>query len=377
VRILFVIGELGLGGAERQLLVLARSLEQSGQEVTIAVFRGGGKMAADPVAAGIDIRVLQGRWAFGKLASLRRLVAAMKPDVVHGYLTVGNIAVLVARLVRLRPLIAWGVRASDMRMRAYPLKWRVAAYIERRLAPFADLLIANSQAGRATIIDQGVNPEKIIVIENGIDLSRFSADGVRRKEQREAARRNWGLSEEHVVVGHVARIDPMKDHGTFLSALASAVSRRPNLHGVAVAVGSAEARNTLKLKADASGLKKHLTIIEAAPDIAAIYPGFDLFCSSSAWGEGFSNVIAEALASGLPVVVTDVGDAAALAGDAGRCVAAKNAAALADAMVEVADQQAAFASRARERVTDFGPERLTSRTLSVLAAHLPITVRKG
>jgi len=369
VRILFVISELSLGGAERQLLVLARALMRAGYEVSVAVFRRGSAMEADPAAAGIQLQALAGRGPLEKMVSLRRLVARWRPDVVHGYLTVGNIAALTARLVVPRPLIAWGVRASDMQMEVYPLKWRLAAQIERHLAPLADLLITNSKAGLKTLLDRGVTAGKALVIENGIDLSRFTASGGLWAERRATMRRLWAIDETQTVIGHVARIDPMKDHATFFAGLAHAAGRRADIHGVAVAVGSDDAREALRRRAIAEGLGKRLTIVGPVSDIADAYPGFDVFCSSSAWGEGFSNVIAEALASGVPTVATDVGNAAELVGDAGQCVPPSDPAALGAALLAVTEARKIMATRARMRVADFGPDRLAARTVAALAAR--------
>lgn len=358
MRILFTIGQLGLGGAERQLLILAKALAERGDQVAVAVFHDNTSWAAEALWPTFKLIRLEGSSFLGKLVRLWRLIGNEKPDLVHGYLTVGNIASLVAHFRRSRPAVVWGGRASQMRLSCYPLKWRLASALEYSLVRFADLVIVNSHAGYQHWLDRGALTERLAIVENGIDLAHFRADEARRRRTRQS----WGIDEECTVIGHVARIDPMKDHYTFFAALAQLAKRGRHFRAVAIAVGSEEERQRLRTEAIRLGCADHVIITPALDDIANAYAGFDLFCSSSAWGEGFSNVIGEALASGLPVVATDVGDARRVIGDAGVCVAPGNAAALATALERVMDNRQTLSERARERVIPYSIEALAART---------------
>lgn len=370
MKVIFVLGELGMGGAERQLILLARGLVARGQNVTLALFRAGGPLQAEAEAAGLRMETIGGGGLLATIARLRQLIRAERPDVVHGYLTAGNIASLVTLSVLRRPLLVWGVRASNMRMHNYSIKWRFAANLERFCARFADLLIVNSQAGKQTLQSQGVAEASITVIENGIDFGRLApAEG-----DRENARAGWGIAIDSLVIGHVGRVDPMKDHAGLFAALALLRRRRQDWNAVIVAVGPECDRERLRQEAAASGLADHVLIRGAATDIAAIYAGFDLFCSSSAFGEGFSNVIAEALGSGLPVVTTDVGDARLLVADAGVIMPPASPEALAAALDRGLTERGQLAARARAQIDRFSVERLAERTafaLETAARSLP------
>lgn len=373
MKIIFVLGELGMGGAERQLILLARGLVARGQDVTLALFRTEGPLQAEAEALGLRIEVIGGGKPLATMARLRRLIRAERPDVVHGYLTAGNIASLVTLSLPHRPLLAWGVRASNMQMRNYGIKWRIAAGLERFFARLVDLLIVNSQAGKQVLVKQGVPDESITVIENGIDLDRL----VPAMGDRERVRSGWGIEPGRLVIGHVGRVDPMKDHAGLFAALALLQRLRQDWDAVIVAVGSESDRERLRREAAACGLADHIRIQGPAKAMAGIYAGFDLFCSSSAYGEGFSNVIAEALGASLPVVATDVGDARLLVGDAGMIAPPGNPEALAAALDCSLQERDRFAARARDQIARFSVERLAERTslALVVASELRQPIR--
>lgn len=362
MRVMLIVGELRLGGAERQALALARGLNARGDTVRLVALRRGGALEAEAGASGLDIVSLPTMSVTGRLLHLHRLMRDWQPDIVHGYLTVGNIAALVARTLKPRPIIVWGGRASDMRMENYSLKARLADQAEHALARLSDLVIVNSEAGRAEWQRRGTPSAHLTVIENGIDLVRFHPDPQRRSDQRAA----WGLSDSATVIGHIARIDPMKDHDTFFEALALLATRRDNWQSIAIAPGSEEERLRLARRAASFGLGQHVRIEASPRDVAPAYNAFDLFCSSSAWGEGFSNVIAEALASGLAVVATDVGDARRLIGPAGLCVEPRSPQALAGALDQAIMARQQLSGCAVDRVRSFDIATLAERTAACL-----------
>lgn len=366
MKIIFVLGELGMGGAERQLILLARGLVARGQDVTLALFRAEGPLQAEAEAAGLRIKALGGGQPFATMARLRRFIQKEQPDVVHGYLTAGNIASLVTLSLPRRPLLAWGVRASNMLMRNYGMKWRIAAGLERFFARSVDLLIVNSQAGKQVLVAQGVAETRVAVVENGIDLGRLAPV----QGDRESIRAEWGISAGQCVIGHIGRVDPMKDHANFLAALARLQLCRQDWRAVIVAVGSELERERLKRDAVTLGLAEKVTVWSPTQAMARIYSGLDLFCSSSAYGEGFSNVIAEALGAGLPVVATDVGDARRMVGAAGWITPPSDPEALATALCRAIAARRKLAGFARAQAASFSEVRLCARTLEVICLHM-------
>jgi glycosyltransferase involved in cell wall biosynthesis len=186
---------------------------------------------------------------------------------------------------------------------------RLSALMSR----WPDLVIANSASGAKFHLAIGYCPRAIQVIPNGIDSDRFRPD----ETARAAVRSEIGIPAATVVAIHVARVDPMKDHATFLAA----IERLPNVIGLLVGQGT----ESLALPGNvrAFGLRR---------DVPRFYQAADIVVSSSAFGEGFSNALAEGMATGLVPIATGAGDAADIVGDTGRIVAPRDAMALAQAI---------------------------------------------
>jgi glycosyltransferase involved in cell wall biosynthesis len=336
VRILFLIRRLGYGGAERQLVALARSLRESGHSVSVAVFYPGGPLEDDLHAAGVPVRALDktGRWDIvGFTWRLIKLVYRERPDIVHGYLCVSNIltALIAAAFPRVRA--AWGVRASNMNLADYGWLARFLYLVEGRLACFADLIIVNSQAGLDYAAANGFPKNKMLVIPNGIDTDRFRPDSRARRR----VRAEWGIKDCEELVGLVARLDPMKDHATFLRAAALLSAERKQTAFVCVGDGPGRYKERLVKLGGELGLGGRLIWAGPQVEMPAVYNALDVLVSSSSYGEGFSNVIGEAMACGVPCVATDVGDSASIVGRSGEVVPPRDPEALKAAIAKCLD----------------------------------------
>lgn len=370
--VVFLIGSLGRGGAERQLVALARGMQFRGRPAIVATMHGGGVLTDELVDAGIEVRVLEKPVdldvpGFGP--DLVRLVRRVRPSVLYTFMPSANVLGALVKPFLGGARVVWGVRSSDMHVHDYGHVANATFWLSRRVARFADSIIANSRAGRDHHQQAGYPADKLVVIENGIDTDRFRP----RESLRSAVRAAWGIEPESVLVGLVARLDPMKDHETFLRAAAQVVRGDHGARFVCVGAGSPPEQERLRRLAAASGLTEG-DLVWAGPrdDMSAVYEALDVLCLSSAFGEGFPNVVGEAMASGVPCVVTDVGDAARLVGDTGIAIPARSPALLAGALTEMVERVrsgagSSVASAARERIVRcFSVDRMIARTL----AHL-------
>jgi glycosyltransferase involved in cell wall biosynthesis len=314
----------------------------------------------------------RGRWdTVPFLARLLRTLRRLRPQVLHSYLDSANILAALAKPLLPGTRIVWGVRASNMDWRRYDWLQRCLAQLERRLAPQADLIIANSQAGKAHYLARGYPADRLIVIPNGIDTDRFRPDPAGRARLRAA----WRVGAEERLIGLVARLDPMKDHPTFLRAAAQLACERLDVRFVCVGGGPASYRAQLQTLATALGLGARLVWAGEQAEMAAVYSALDVACLSSAFGEGFPNVVGEAMACEVPCVVTDVGDAALIVGDTGAVVPPGDPAALAaglrDMLRRIDAAGAALGARARARVAqEYSTTRLVAATAQALAELL-------
>lgn len=299
---------LGVGGTERQVVILAKGLQQQGHEVTVAVFYANEALEKELHESGIPIFDLHksGRWDL-LLFYVRtvHMVWKLKPRVIYGFLSTPNILSILIRPFIPRVGVVWGVRSSNMDLDRYDWLSRLSYRIECLLARFADLIICNSRAGLEYAASHGFPNERMTVIPNGIDTERFKPDEAARKR----VRAEWGVAENEILIGLVARLDPMKDHPTFLRAAAMLIQERPDVRFVCVGDGPEPYKSGLHRLANELGLDGGLIWAGARLDIPAVCNALDI-ASSSSYGEGFSNTIVEAMACGVPCVVTDVGDSA-------------------------------------------------------------------
>ncbi|MDP8993367.1 MAG: glycosyltransferase [Pseudomonadota bacterium] len=339
--IYFLIRSLNLGGAERQLVYLATRLHRAGHDVTVAVYYSGGVLDSDLVNVGVRLVDLgkKGRWdLIGFIWRLIRSVRNLRPDVLYSFLGSSNIFAAVIRPFVHVPKFVWSIRASDMDAASYDWAVRVSYRIECLLSPAASLIIGNSNAGLSYAAAHGFPRQKMVLVPNGIDTDRFKPDPKARSNVRAV----WDVDDDQILVGLLARLDPMKGHATFLKAAALAATRNSRLRFVCVGTGPPSYLQELLELADKLGVGER--VMWAGP---SSYPevtlnALDIFCSSSAWGEGFSNSVGEAMACGLPCVVTNVGDSAWIVGDAGRVVPPGDARALAEVLLQTAEDLSSF-----------------------------------
>jgi glycosyltransferase involved in cell wall biosynthesis len=194
------------------------------------------------------------------------------------------------------------------------------------------LVIANSRAGSEYAVAQGFPKSKLEVIPNGIDINRFRVD----KTAGQQFRADWGIPAASRVIGIVGRLDPMKDHYTFLTAVGPLLLAHPNWHVLCVGDGPSAYREELQTIADKGGYGANVTWTGPVQSMTAAYNALDVLVSSS-YGEGFPNVLGEAMACAVPCVATDVGDSTLIIGPYGKIVPPRQAEALRHAIATTLD----------------------------------------
>jgi len=366
IRTAFLIRSLNYGGAERQLVTLAKALDKNRFDVTVITFYSGGHFEKELAASNVRLISLgkRGRWDGPRF--LWRLVSELKklrPQVLHSYLVEPNLlAVLLKPLFRSTKVV-WGIRASNMELENYDWFVRLNFRLQCFMSRWADLIIANSEAGRAYHVAQGFPAQKCIVIHGGVDLDIYTPD----LEAGKRIRSTWGISDGTALIGLVGRFDPIKDHSTFIKAAALLFRVRTDVHFVCVGDGPEECATSLRKVADEAGIANQIIWAGARDDMPAVYSAMDLACSSSR-GESFPNAIAEAMACGVTCVVTRVGDSALLVGDAGIVVPPGDPQALAEGLrVGLNQLESQENPGTRARIAEsFSLEQLVNRTEAVL-----------
>lgn len=314
----FLIRRLDPGGAQRQLSLLARALQQRGHDVHVIVLYGGGQLEQELIDAGVGLHIQakRGRWDLpGFLARLVRTGRAIRPDVVYSFLDMSNILALAIYPLIGRPRLVWGIRAAFMDMRNYDWLTRMLPWVEARLSRFADAIIANSEAGARWARERGMPAQRVAVVFNGIDMVYHRRDAAARAQ----LRRQLDVSDDTLLVGHVGRLDPIKDHATLLRAFARVSTPQRALRFICVGDGDTRYRSALQALSADLKLDGRLVWAGERHDMRDLYSAMDVLCLSSI-SEGFPNVLCEAMACGLVCVTTDVGDAAHIVGNLGEVV---------------------------------------------------------
>jgi glycosyltransferase involved in cell wall biosynthesis len=353
VKTLHVITGLNTGGAEMMLAKLLSRMRGGDMENAVISLTDGGPLARQIADLGVPVTSLN--MARGGLspASFFRLVAALrqhKPDLIQAWMYHANLLTgLAARLVG-RPALIWNIRQSDLDPRMSKRSTITVAKLGGRLSRWLpDKIVCCAETARRVHETMGYAPERMLVIPNGFDLDLFHPD----PEDRVSLRRELGLDEKTVLVGLAARFDPQKDHRGFLSAAGMLRAAWPDVHYVLCGDGIDTRNDQLTGWIAAQGLANVCHLLGPRADMPHIMAGCDVMVSASAFGEGFPNVLGEAMAAGTPCVTTDVGDSRAIVGDVGRAVPPRDPVALAAAIADIlrlseADRHAlGLAARAR------------------------------
>ena len=365
IKIALIIRSLDCGGAERQLLTLAKALDKRRFEIAILTFYSGGVFEKELQDCGIRLITLDkaGRWDSFRFANrLIQELRKFRPDIIHSYLDIPNIVAVLAKPLCARPAIVWGVRSTNFDHNNSDWLHRLGFSFERKLAYFARHIIVNSQAGHRYLVSQGFPTGKLVMIPNGFDTQHFRPNA----EARRKIRAELAVADDQILIGLVARLDPIKDHLTFLRAAKLLSVLRPETRFVCVGTGSELYRQRLFKFVEGLSLQGKIIWTGLRRDVASVYNALDVNVLSSI-SEGCPNVVGEAMACGVPCVVTDAGDAARIVGDTGFVCDSKNPEALAATISKCIDaNRSTLGINARRRIEErWNISRLTQSTEKV------------
>jgi glycosyltransferase involved in cell wall biosynthesis len=375
MRILFFIGSLKIGGTERQVSLLAQGMAERGHIVRVVTLFPGGEFENELRAVtDVEIISLWSRKYQNALTTSFQILWApillrkilIGNEIVYSMLNITNSIAWVSTRYLKDVNLVWGLRSSNIGP-----KWKMSLFNKfcALASPSVELIIVNSYKGLETSLKQGFSSQHIQVISNGIDTDKYKFDQVTRN----TLRRKHSIQSKQKVIGIVARIDPMKDHTTFFKAAARIAGEMDQVRFMVVGDGSAGYVGELRSLVEELGLKDRVHWFGTRTDIVAIYCALDLLVSSSSYGEGFSNVIGEAMSCGLSCVVTDVGDSARIVGDPNRVVRPNNPEMLASTILKVLKTSEARneSNTLRERIIEnYSVQSLIDRTLQALGDNL-------
>lgn len=320
----------------------------------VICLQGAGYHGPHLMALGVPVLALNMNRSLSGLAGVMKLLADLRrdpPHILQTWLYHADLMGLIAgKMIRI-PRIYWNLRCSDMALKRYAIATRVVFAAAKRLSGGPTGIMVNSVAGMIHHQRQGYRPRCWYYIPNGFDVNRFHPN----PGARSATRRALAIPEDAAVVGMVARRDPMKDHALFFRAVRLFLQKKQSRTWfVVIGRGVSWKEKEIRDMAGELNATGRVRLLGVQDDLERFYPAFDLLTLTSAFGEGFPNVVGEAMACGVPCVATDVGDAARVISDTGIIVPPGDTAALAAAwerlLVLTEEQRRELAARARERI---------------------------
>lgn len=353
IKIMHLITDLDTGGGEMMLLKLLQTIDTSTFENVVVSMMDLGTLGYQIESRGIPVytlnmqRGMPNPFAFTKLL---RIIQNEQPILLQTWLYHADLMGVLAGKIKGIPVI-WNVLCADIDLSKYSLMTSVVFSCCKRLSDKPVAVIVNSNAGLSFHQSLGYNPRSWEVIPNGFDLNLFYPNENARKEFRQ----ELGLAKDSVLIGIIARDDPMKDLPNFIYAggLLLKELTTNDIHFIMVGRGINKNNQELNNLIAKNGWGERFHLLGERDDIPMIMAALDTFCLSSL-SEGFPTVIGEAMACGIPCVVTDAGDSAAIVGNTGRIVPVKNPEALAAACLELvkmtAQERLELGKRARKRI---------------------------
>lgn len=330
IRILHIISGLQPGGAE---IVLYRLLAHQNQGiyrsyvVSLAKPNGLEKAISDLGVPVYTLGMKPGRFNPLRLFKLARIVGNIHPDIMQTWMYHANFLGGLVKFLFPRIKLVWGIHHTDLNPQQDKRMTIWIAKLSSFLSSHSpDKIIYCSESSRSIHTEIGYAKDRMIVIPNGYDLEKF------RPAQNAGIylRRDLRIPPNVHLIGSAARFHPQKDHHTFIKAAGILHLQLPQVQFLLCGNGIDWENNSLRSWITEAGISDNIHLLGLRNDIEQIYPALDIFSTSSS-GEAFPNVIAEAMACGVPCVVTDVGDSACIVGSTGIVVPPREPEALAKA----------------------------------------------
>ncbi len=349
MRILLVTTGLALGGAERQVVDLADRLAGRGHDVAIAYLVGDVEVRPAAAVALFPLGFTKSLPGLVRgCLHLGRVIRQWRPDVVHSHMVHANLLTRLVRMISpMRRLVCTAHNTNEGG------RWVSLAY--RVTDRLADVSTNVSQEAVEAFERNGAVPRgRMLAVHNGIDVGLFSDDPERRAD----ARNRLFPDRTRRLLLSVGRLAEQKNHAGLLRVFAGFAQRLPDVD--LWIAGDGPLRATLQQQCAELGLGGRVVLLGSRSDVPDLMRAADVFVLASHF-EGFGLVVAEAMASGTPVVATDAGGVAEVMAGTGFLVPVDDEAALGHALDEAfamdAGRRLAMVTTARRRAEDLDIER--------------------
>lgn len=316
MNIVHVIVGLNVGGAEFMLKRLIESHQgDTAYRHTVISLTDIGKVGQQLQSLGVEVQALYMHSVLDiprVLWQLVRLIRGSDPVLVQTWMYHADLlGGLAARIAGNRNVI-WGIRTTDVQAagtRATTMV-RLACACLSRWVPHT--IVCAADASRRAHVAVGYDATRMVIVPNGFDLSRLVATA----GQSAMLRARYRIAATEIVIGVIGWFNPAKDHKNFVRAAGLVAQQYPHARFLMVGRGLDASNAELACEIAQTGHADRFVLLAERADVPVCLAAMDIFCLSSRT-EGFPNVVGEAMAMGVPCVVTDVGDSAMLIADTG------------------------------------------------------------
>lgn len=326
IKIVHLINTLDAGGAEKMLYKLINYTDKKKHNVEVISLTDLGKYGPALIEKGIKVHTLNMRRGFPSFKAIykaRKIVNGK--DILQSWMYHSDLLALILYKTTSVKKLIWGIRNSDLSPDNNKKSTLFIAKVNSIFSKIPDLVISCSQEGIKTHTKYGYNSINMALIPNGFELE----DNINNQIESKMI-----FNEEKKTIIHVGRWDKLKDHETFFHSIKELSKIRNDFNIILCGIGINDDNKELVKLIEKYGVKEYITLLGERNDVPDLLRISKVFVSSSI-GEGFSNVIGEAMISGTLCVVTDVGDSAYIVGDTGIIVKPKDYITMSKAIDEI------------------------------------------
>ena len=352
LKIVHLITTLDTGGAEVMLLRLLSRMNPDLFSNSVVSLIKPGVIGSRIHSFGIPVRHLGfslGRISFSGLVKLYCFLRKIRPDILQTWMYHANILGSVTAVMSGIPVI-WNIQASIRQIRGYKPLTLLLVALGSVLSRPTRAIVFNSMKGMLDHEKIGYRSRRNLFIPNGFDTDDYRPNPAIRDE----VKKELSIPDNTLCVGLLARFHPVKDHRLFLEA-AQIINQKGICAHFILCGDRVDCDNQELMKwIGELHLSSVVHLLGRREDMPSIMTAMDTIVSCSV-SEGFSNVIGEAMACGVPCVVTDVGDSSLIVGETGRVISSRSPDALAQAVVDLLqspEKRKALGDRARNRIKE-------------------------
>lgn len=353
MRVMYVITGLGTGGAETMLFKLLSSINQADSDICVVSMMDQGRYGKRIERLGIPVYALQmrpGQISLRKLVSFIHLLRKWRPHVIQAWMYHACLVAQVASLLAMtKARIVWNIRHS---LHSFAHEKPATIRIIKLCAKFSNLPAAIVYCAKVSAQHHeeiGFCRSSSIIIPNGFDVTLFAPSAASKAE----LYTKLELLPNIELIGLVARFHPVKNHTMFLTAASTLHKKRCDVHFVLVGPEISPDNAALVHQIHDLGISNVVHLLGEISDMHRTVSAFDI-ASLTSISEGFPNVVGEAMACGVPCVVTDVGDARWIVGETGRVIPSNDPAALVEAWEDILnlskDERRILGEQTRQRI---------------------------